>query len=270
MFMRIQCVGQCALLLMLAAGCGGSKPPVQAAPQPEAVVVPPPPPLPACQASASWITNPSMPSEVAATESFCDFYQFSWQWFLAQVSPVKLPVPTGERVFETNRVHDPSIASGQCLMNAITGRAAAVKMLAVRDMKPHDFEETQADGSALYDQNKNILYYNIWYSPEECKSVTVGPNQSFAPGTLEIKVGWKVLTQPDPSFFTIDAEVPAGTLVVAGKPTVVRRKVTLGLVGFHLVNWTSKHPEMIWASFEHKANAPLCDGSSVAPAGGWS
>ena len=49
----------------------------------------PSPPAPAkrCLADSNWITNPTMPSEVPSKESFCDFCQFSWQWFLAQVSP---------------------------------------------------------------------------------------------------------------------------------------------------------------------------------------
>ena len=54
----------------------------------------------------------------------------------------------------------------------------------------------------------------------------------------------------------------------AGDAAFDHSPVTLGLVGFHLVNWTSAHPEMIWASFEHKTNAPLCDGTSATS--GWS
>lgn len=223
-----------------------------------------------CEASPRWITDPSMPSEVAATESFCDFYQFSWQWFLAQVSPAIAANPSGDRVFETNRLYDPNIATGQCAMEAITGRANAIRLLAPRALKPrdvkshaaepsaiepHDFEDEQADGSALYDRDGNILYYNIWYSQAECDSTPSG----FAPGTLEIKAAWRVLTKPDRTYFTMRATLPGGT-----------RPVTLGLVGFHLVNWTSKHPEMIWATFEHQNNAPLCDGSSVTPVSGWS
>jgi hypothetical protein len=215
----------------------------------------PAPVIAACQASQSWITNPQMPAEVAATESFCDFYQFSWQWFLAQVSPSNPADPNSERVFESNRVYDPKGGGNQCLLKAITGRAAAAKVLAMRTVKPEDFEDLEADGNALYDQNGNIVYYSVWYSQAECSATKDG----FAPGTMEIKVAWKILPTPDPTYFTMQATLPGGTT-----PT------TLGLVGFHLVNWTSKHPEMIWATFEHKANAPLCDGSSTAPASGWS
>jgi hypothetical protein len=219
------------------------------------------PPSP-CLASAAWITSPTMPSEVAAQESFCDFYQFSWQWFLAQVSPARASEPTGDRVFETNRLYDPTVKSGQCAAAAITGRAAAAKRLKARVVKPKDFEHSEADGNALYDQNKNILYYSLWYSADECKATQTG----FTAGTMELKVAWKILPAPDPTYFTIKTtSLPAA----AGAPAV-KGEVTLGLVGFHLVNWTSKHPEMIWATFEHKGNAPDCDGSSAAPASGWS
>jgi hypothetical protein len=215
-----------------------------------------------CSASESWITNPTMPSEVAPTESFCDFYQFSWQWLLAQVSPSNPAAPNGERVFETNRVLDPNVPAGQCALNALSGRATAAKLVAPRTIKPKDFEQVQADGKALYDQKGNILYYNVWYSQAECSSPTA--SGGFAPGTFEIKVAWRILPAPDPTYFMMKALIPSAAGVAPDK------EVTLGLVGFHLANWTSKHPEMIWATFEHKTNAPLCNGSSVTPTSGWS
>lgn len=207
-----------------------------------------------CRASASWISNPTQPAEVAASETFCDFYQFSWQWFLAQVSPAV----NGERVFETNRLVDlnPKTVSNQCALAPLTGRAMAAKLLAPRDLKPVDFEEQQADGNPLYDQAGNVLYYNIWYSAPECNATAAG----FVADTFEIKAAWRILPAADPTYYTMTAVLPA-----AGGKT---QEVTLGLVGFHLVNWTSKHPEFIWATFEHKSNAPLCAGSS--PATNWS
>ncbi len=207
-----------------------------------------------CQASASWFTNPNPPPEIAAAETFCDFYQFSWQWFLSQVSPAGASAPN-ERVFEQNRAFDPNVKSGQCSLPALLGRASAGKLLAARDGKSQGLEDTQADGNALYDQNNNLLYYNLWYSKAMCEST----QQGFAPGTFEIKVAWKVLPAADPSYYSMQATLPG-----ASTP------VMLGMVGFHLASWTPNHPEMIWASFEHKANAPLCDGSSPASAAGWS
>lgn len=223
----------------------------------------PPPPSGACAASPAWISNPHPPSEVASSETFCDFYQFSWQWFLAQVSPADPAKPNDDRVFEAkNRVVVPGGGTNQCAKNGVSGRAAAIKALSIRTLKPNDFEQGQADGSPLYDQNGNVLYYSMWYSPEECQSTATG----FTTGTMEIKTAWRVLPAVDPTYFTMNATVP---VVSAGGATSTKN-VVLGLVGFHLVNWTSQHPEMIWASFEHKANAPLCAGTSTAPASGWS
>jgi hypothetical protein len=245
------------VLALLAAACGDAR---KETPVPAPTATPAPP---ICKANAAWITSPNPPSEVPAAETFCDFYQFSWQWFLAQVSPADPAKPDGDRVFEaTNRVASPSGGTNQCAKNALSGRAAEVKALSIRDIKPDGFEDTQADGFPLYDQSGNVLYYSMWYSPEECQATAAG----FVPGTLEIKVAWRILASADPTYFTIKAAVP----VVDAKGGKTLKNVTLGLVGFHLVNWTPKHPEMIWATFEHKANVPLCSGQSQAPASGWS
>jgi hypothetical protein len=246
-------------LLVTLAACTGAEAPPPPTTSVELAVAPPPapPPPPAtCAASMAWITSPTEPADIASSETFCDFYQFSWQWFLAQVSPANASDPTGDRVFETNRVVDPQGGTNQCAAAALTGRAAASKRLTIRSAKPLesvdavDFEDNQADGNPLYDQAGNALYFNMWYSPEECSATSAG----FVAGTLEIKTAWRVLATADPTYFTMQATLPSGD------------SATLGLVGFHLVNWTPTHPEMIWASFEHKANAPSCDGSD-APSG---
>ena len=207
---------------------------------------PPKPPTPAtCEANASWITSPSMPSEVPATESFCDFYQFSWQWFLAQASPSQ----NGEPVFFQNRVYNPAGGNNQCADTPLTGLRGAAEALQARSIKPSRFEEAQADGNAVYDQNGNVLYYNAFYSQELCDSTSTG----FAPGTLEAKVSWSVLKEgTHHSYFTMDTRLPGHD-----------EQVTLGLLGIHLAIWTPNHPEMIWATWEHKTNAPLCNGSSA-------
>ncbi len=237
-------------LALALSGCGQK--PEEPAAEPAVAAAAPKVEAAICQASSSWISNPNPPPEIAAAETFCDFYQFSWQWFLAQTSPAN---GGSERVFEQNRLMNPNVKSGQCSLPALLGRASAAKMLAARDDKPLGLEDTQADGNAMYDQNGNLLYYNMWYSQAMCEST----QQGFASGTFEIKVAWKVLPAPDPTYYSMQATLPGGTA-----------PVTLGMVGFHLANWTQNHPEMIWATFEHKTNAPLCDGSSPLPASGWS
>ena len=212
---------------------------------------PPTPPVPAtCEADPNWITNPSMPGEVPEAESFCDFYQFSWQWFLAQASPSG----SGDPVFMQNRVYSPTGGNDQCADPPITGVLGAMSQLVPRQGKPNNFEDAQADGNALYDQNGNILYYNAFYTQAYCSSTAAG----FAPGSMEAKVSWVVLKDgPDPTYYTISASLPDQ-----------EEEITLGLVGLHLAIWTPNHPEMIWATWEHKTNAPLCNGTSAAS--GWS
>lgn len=211
---------------------------------------PTPPEPTTCQADPAWITNPSMPGEVPEAESFCDFYQFSWQWMIAQASPDQ----SGEPVFMQNRVYSPTGGNDQCADAPITGVVGAMEQLIPRQGKPTNFEDAQADGNALYDQNGNVLYYNAFYSQELCSATSAG----FVPGTLEAKVSWTILQEgTHHTYYTVSASLPGH-----------EEQLTLGLVGLHLAIWTPHHPEMIWATWEHKTNAPLCNGSSAAS--GWS
>src|SRR5210317_894990 len=92
---------------------------------------PSPKPTPtACSAESNWITNPSMPSEVASKESFCDFYQFSWQWFLAQMSPSDSQ--SGEPTLFQNRVYQPNGGTNQCANQPLTGLLGATQALLPR------------------------------------------------------------------------------------------------------------------------------------------
>lgn len=212
----------------------------------------PPTPSPKiCKVDPQWLKDPKMPTEVAKSETFCDFYQFSWQAFLAQVSPSS---EGGAPAFFDNRVYAPGGGKDQCNQKPITGLLGAASQLDARRIKPSRFEDVQADGNALYDQNGNILYYNAFYSQELCSSTSAG----FAVGTMEAKVSWMVLKEgTHHTYYTMNATVPES-----------EEEVTLGLLGLHLAIWTPNHPEMIWVTWEHKTNAPLCDGSSAAK--GWS
>ena len=214
--------------------------------------VPPIPPTPiySCLADPSWITMPHQSMEIPEGETFCDFYQFSWQWFLAQASPA-MSFP-GERVFETQRVFSKEFGQNQCSQQPQMGRQAALATSAPRFLKPEDFEDQQADGHALYDQNGNILLYNIWYSPQMCAATPQGYQQN----TFEIKVSWKKLDTLDPRYFAVE------TVDAEDKP------LYLGMVGMHMSIFTPHHPEMIWVTWEHKDNAPFCGGGS--PVQDWS
>ena len=44
-----------------------------------------------CKAELKWVNSPNAPIEIPEGKEadFCQFYQFSWQWFLQLVSPAK-------------------------------------------------------------------------------------------------------------------------------------------------------------------------------------
>ena len=204
----------------------------------------PKPPDP-CKADIAWITHPSMPTDVAKEETFCDFYQFSWQWFLSQGQQIKDEQIDRERVFEQNRIYQFGDVKDQCSLPPVVGRRASFEHQQPRIGKSDKHEKVEADGHALYDQKGNILAYNIYYSHQNCEATSKG----FVPKTLEVKASWIKLSEPSDKYLVI--EEPAGESLVY-----------YGLVGMHLAIWTPHHPEAIWATWEHKNNAPLCDGSS--------
>jgi hypothetical protein len=231
--------------------------------------------FPACPASPSWVSAPNPPTEVGGPgvpvgdETFCQFYQFAEQWFLSLVSPSSTP---GTRVFEEfNVVGASGMTSCSSATAALTGprlsgKDALKKALFARVTKPQtgDFDpvlpanlEQAGTGDALFDQNGNVVLYAIMYNSTECQATPAG----FAPNTIEIKTSWRILTKPDPTYYTMPATVQFKT---------GPQDLLLGMVGFHMAINTALHPEFIWVTYEHEANDPDCNQPQPAPAAGWS
>ena len=236
-----------------------------------------------CPADASWLTSTSPPTEIGggvplADETNCQFQQFSWAWFLAMMQPQVPGDAASERAFEAMPNWRGADIKNQCDSGALTGRAGMLKTLFLRDLKPDTkgtlsttmpTEENQATGFVLYDQASNVVLYNVRYSANECKATAAGFEPNAGSGvadqtnTVEIKSSWRVITGVEgidaADFFTITADVAGFT-----------GPQTLAMVGFHLVVNTANHPEFVWATFEHKANAPTCADPAATPTGGWS
>lgn len=138
----------------------------------------------------------------------------------------------------------------------------------------------------LVDQAGNVVYYtglidqSYWdfvtdHTLYELSSLqSIGADTDFDVDNLELKLSWRVAAELDPNgnpvktyipnadanFYTMVADVPV-VEVVGGKVTDDTGKmqhVQLALVGIHVVGIVEDHPEFIWATFEHKANAPDC------------
>jgi hypothetical protein len=76
---------------------------------------------------------------------------------------------------------------------------------------------------------------------------------------MEIKTSWvEASTLPDPqNYVTIEAVIPSYTKTDSlWTPTTTPQTVKLAMVGVHVVGSTAGHPEMVWATFEQKNNAP--------------
>jgi len=126
----------------------------------------------------------------------------------------------------------------------------------------------------LIDQNRNYVYIDVMTNRQSYEFVVdngfydadkqaaasqqqlLFPSGDIAtakPAPINVKPAWKILAGADePSrFYSRPAYViEPGT----GKCTVQ----TVGLVGFHLTAKTTAAPQWIWATFEHKDNAPDC------------
>jgi len=220
---------------------------------------------PTCNASLSWITDPNPPSEIpeGSNADFCDFYQFSWQWFLDLVSPAK---------------SDPSLRNFQVAANYPTLQASGVnscdpnapaEVMFVRTEKSADPntpfvlpERTgqAGGGDSIFDQAGNVVFYDIRFSRNLCNVGQIQSAANFPAGTTELKSAWRIITPADkPNYFWMEANIDG-----------VPGTELLGMIGFHVAIATALHPEFVWATFEHRSNAPECANPGTAPAAGWS
>jgi hypothetical protein len=209
----------------------------------------------------------------------CPFYQWSEQMFLWVTSPTNGGIVLNTPTFFD--VSPPDPANGW------------TRTFLFHPLNPAviNVEQSQADGSVLEAQTGSLVYYittvNDVYAflktgvadsdfnptpPTAFPTTQSGVNQitTFAaskgvtiqdPNALAIMVksAW-VLAAGLPnlsSYITTTATVPTYDTTNPTQWTQNgQQTVQLALVGMHVVGSTAGHPEMIWATFEHFANAP--------------
>lgn len=216
---------------------------------------------PACPADPAWIEQPSLPTEIpGGGENFCQFYQYAWQTFLYLVAPASAD---GSRNFESQQNYPTLQASG---VDSCSTRGSSTPRLFVRTLKDGDGDEDfviperigQAGGGAtIYDQHGNVVYYDVRFDRGLCSAASTG---DLPAGSTELKLSWRILQPGETGYFTMQA-------VIDG---VSEQPIDLGLVGFHLFRTTAQHPEGVWMTWEHAANAPDCLQPQTAPTSGWS
>ena len=230
-----------------------------------------------CSADSTWFSSPGLPTEVKQSNgpgdsSFCDFYQFSWQTFAYLMSPSRTN-PAVLNFEDASQYYELEMNEDGTPANSCDDTHDS-HVFFIRSTKPRENGTTfliperigqAGGGSTIYDQNQNVVYYDVRFSKNMCDVNKIKQLQNFPGGTTEIKTAWKVLGASDDAskFLTIDATI------TPDKKDIPNTKTTkLGMIGFHVAVATSNHPEFVWATFEHKVNAPDC--TSPTSTSGWS
>jgi hypothetical protein len=206
-----------------------------------------------CSADPSWILDPSYPTEVkyGKNAQLCQFYQFSWHTFINLMS-----TPNGQERKYQSQTNYP-VFLGDKLNSCRNKRIAS--QLFIRTQKDvhttsQDFllptgENQALSGAVLYDQKGNIVLYEARLNRNMCN---VAIDSATLPAlTTEIKSSWRKIIESDKAdYIWVESDTSGNGQL---EPDEI-----YGLVGFHLVKSTQLHPEFIWATFEHRKNAPDC------------
>ncbi len=216
-----------------------------------------------CVADKSWFPHSQTKEPDNAgfkSVNNCVFHQWSWQTFLWLTQDDG----TGNPRFM-------SFVAPESLLG-MTTRNPSIGGQPSSTRGPFD-EYLQAGSDAvLPDHQGRAVYYAQYVDPKWVRFVNehqltnpeklrkFDPNKSFSIGSMELKVSWKIVEdgQDASQFFTLDTSVyklkkENGKIVINYEET---EKVKLAVVGFHIGGVVNEHPEMIWATFEHKDNAP--------------
>lgn len=253
-----------AALILLLTACERESLPETAEPPPPEPVPPTTSELTLCKANPGWVSNPMPPDEVPDSgENFCDFYQFSWQWFLYLMSP-SADNPELRNFQVASEYPVLQIGQDSCA-NPSNQPTFFVRTVKVDDQDaefvlPERIDQAGSKAT-IYDQSGNVVFYSVSFGRSLCDAPDSG---NLPADTTELKLAWKVIAENEkPDYLWIEADVIPSD---AGEAPVAE---TLGLIGFHLVRGTVEHPELVWASFEHKTNAPNCINPDQTPGNGW-
>ena len=219
----------------------------------------------------------------------CDFYKWGARMFLWLTSPEGDGlVLDGESVFNVL----PANHKGARYLQDTEDTGEAMRF-AVRSEKADDIGEIGQAGSGgvLMSQNGSLVYYGVHINDVYAYFLTGQKNGQFPLETkfprtqddlnavesyvakafphvtlsdadaltMELKTSWvEASTVADASdFITMPAEIPNYEKVSDTRwERQGTRTTELALVGMHVVGTVQNHPEFVWATFEHVANAP--------------
>ncbi len=236
-----------------------------------------------CTAPAAWFPHASTPQSdhSVAPTSDCGFHEWAWQEFLWLTQPAG----TGQLRFMTLPKPADLFDSGTAMPPAASTlpktRSLVLKPRTTQTRGPTSLTDVLEAGSKgiLVDQKGRAVYFasainDVYFDFVRANNLfsmagydKASPTLNFPVGSLEVKSSWMIVPtgQAAPGFFTAAAEVNRlvcsdGGSNCKGDDILLDQgqtePVTVALVGLHVVGVVQDHPEFIWATFEHKDNAP--------------
>lgn len=247
-----------------------------------------------CAADLSWLNSSTLPTEVPGNKTICNLEQFMWQSMLALVQPTSdpnllqfetwmpsygifikdgTPTPWGQEPPTSCTPSTKSPATGgktPRLYTDIIKQAGADQPLI--DLKGEFVYYSMTVNQSAYSMITSCQLYQancagpLKPGNKGIDLITKYPNLAYPDTAVELKTSWMVLDA---------AAVASGLYYVV--PGLIQfkdspcRQVSLGLTGMHIVSKTPSFPAMIWATFEHRNNAPDCNNTSATPplGGSW-
>lgn len=208
--------------------------------------------------SNHWYKTPysKLPSSVennkhTGSPEFCEFYQFAQDYFLYLVSPSSsksLANWQDSSQYPLLETSGTDSCDKQAPANAFNIRSIKSKNDTSRFVIPERIDQAGENVHAIYDQNGNVIFYEVRFSMNLCDYEKIQQKDNFPGKTTELKMAWRILekgAKGNDDFYQMDA-------------TISGIDYTLGLVGWHIVVAADNHPEMVWLTLDHTSNAVEC------------
>jgi hypothetical protein len=288
MFMSTQRLRPSILVLGVSSivGCSSAPTPPAKTAQPVGTT------MDSCAADAAWLTSSTLPTDVPGAKAACNFEQFMWQSMLALVQPSStdpsilnfetwmpsygifvndgVPAPWGQEPSNACSPGPGGTGKQPRLYSDIILQAGADQPL--MDPKREFVYYGMSVNQSAYDMITTCeLYKANCAGPLKPDNKGIDliqkyPNLALPSTAVELKTSWMVVD--DATVATGRFYVVPGWILHNGGPC---RQVKLGLTGMHIVSKTPSFPALIWATFEHRNNAPDCSDTSAAPplGGSW-
>jgi hypothetical protein len=240
-----------------------------------------------CTAPPRWFELPPIESDYHEPPmgNECEFYRFAWQTFLFLIQPQEgqsdprfLSFRTPAELF--GEAATPRFAAkGKMAKNLQTKLSLTPRLEKTRRPEPLSSVLQANSHSTLVDQTGRAVYYAqhvnqrfadfVFQYIKDPKTGVIDPSKlrtieiGFPPGCIELKSSWKIaVAGDDDKFFTTSATLAPFKLAADDMNLEIdtdpahARDERVALVGIHVVATTVNHSEFIWATFEHRDNAP--------------